>query len=50
MPESGLPRCSRFSCEPSDGLSAKWDVSDYPGLLAKSPQMIAGVLAPSAQS
>jgi anti-sigma regulatory factor (Ser/Thr protein kinase) len=29
----------------SDGLSAKWDISDYPGLLAKSPQMIAGVLA-----
>ncbi|MFN2597685.1 MAG: ATP-binding protein [Pyrinomonadaceae bacterium] len=29
----------------SDGLSATWDIEDYPGLLAKSPQMIAGVLA-----
>jgi anti-sigma regulatory factor (Ser/Thr protein kinase) len=29
----------------SDGLSATWDIGDYPGLLAKSPQMIAGVLA-----
>ncbi len=29
----------------SDGLSASWDITDYPGLIAKSPQMIAGVLA-----
>jgi anti-sigma regulatory factor (Ser/Thr protein kinase) len=28
----------------SDGLSASWDVADYPGLLHKSPQLIAGVL------
>jgi hypothetical protein len=29
----------------SDGLSASWDITDYPGLLARSPQMLAGVLA-----
>lgn len=29
----------------SDGLSASWDIADYPGLLSKSPQMFAGVLA-----
>jgi anti-sigma regulatory factor (Ser/Thr protein kinase) len=29
----------------SDGLSANWDIEDYPGLAAKSPQLIAGVLA-----
>lgn len=28
----------------SDGLSATWDSSAYPGLLAKSPQLVAGVL------
>ncbi|HLL73686.1 MAG TPA: ATP-binding protein [Pyrinomonadaceae bacterium] len=28
----------------SDGLSASWDMGDYPGLLQKSPQLIAGVL------
>ncbi|MCA1612813.1 MAG: ATP-binding protein [Acidobacteria bacterium] len=28
----------------SDGLSATWDINDYPGLLAKSPQLLAGVL------
>ena len=28
----------------SDGLSATWDISAYPGLLSKSPQLIAGVL------
>ena len=28
----------------SDGLSASWDVNDYPGLLQKSPQLMAGVL------
>lgn len=28
----------------SDGLSATWDIGDYPGLLAKSPQLLAGVL------
>jgi anti-sigma regulatory factor (Ser/Thr protein kinase) len=28
----------------SDGLSASWDIGDYPGLLAKSPQLMAGVL------
>jgi anti-sigma regulatory factor (Ser/Thr protein kinase) len=28
----------------SDGLSASWDVASYPGLLAKSPQLLAGVL------
>jgi hypothetical protein len=29
----------------SDGLSASWDIEDYPGLASKSPQLIAGVLA-----
>ena len=29
----------------SDGVSATWDIGDYPGLLAKSPQLLAGVLA-----
>ena len=28
----------------SDGISATWDVSAYPGLASKSPQMLAGVL------
>jgi anti-sigma regulatory factor (Ser/Thr protein kinase) len=28
----------------SDGLSASWDISSYPGLLGKSPQLLAGVL------
>jgi hypothetical protein len=28
----------------SDGLSAKWDLSDYPGLAANHPALIAGVL------
>ena len=28
----------------SDGLSATWDINDYPGLLARSPQLLAGVL------
>jgi len=28
----------------SDGLSASWDINAYPGLLAKSPQLIAGIL------
>ncbi len=28
----------------SDGLSATWDIGAYPGLLTKSPQLIAGVL------
>jgi anti-sigma regulatory factor (Ser/Thr protein kinase) len=28
----------------SDGVSANWDIADYPGLLAKSPQLLAGVL------
>ncbi|HVF51067.1 MAG TPA: ATP-binding protein [Pyrinomonadaceae bacterium] len=28
----------------SDGLSASWDINSYPGLLAKSPQLLAGVL------
>jgi hypothetical protein len=28
----------------SDGLSAKWDLSDYPGLAASHPSLIAGVL------
>ena len=28
----------------SDGLSATWDIGAYPGLLAKSPQLTAGVL------
>jgi anti-sigma regulatory factor (Ser/Thr protein kinase)/serine/threonine protein phosphatase PrpC len=28
----------------SDGISAKWDAAAYPGLVAKSPQLLAGVL------
>lgn len=28
----------------SDGLSASWNMADYPGLLLKSPQMIASIL------
>jgi hypothetical protein len=28
----------------SDGVSASWDINDYPGLLQKSPQMLAGIL------
>lgn len=28
----------------SDGLSARWDINSYPGLLNRSPQMLAGVL------
>ena len=28
----------------SDGLSATWDINAYPGLLGKSPQLLAGVL------
>lgn len=28
----------------SDGLSASWDISSYPGLLERSPQLLAGVL------
>lgn len=28
----------------SDGLSAKWDLSQYPGLLSRDPALIAGVL------
>jgi len=28
----------------SDGLSATWDLANYPGLLARSPQLLAGVL------
>ena len=28
----------------SDGLSARWDLSDYPGLLTRDPGVIAGVL------
>jgi anti-sigma regulatory factor (Ser/Thr protein kinase) len=28
----------------SDGLSATWDIGAYPGLLRKTPQLIAGVL------
>jgi hypothetical protein len=28
----------------SDGLSAKWDLSAYPGLVAAHPSLIAGVL------
>ncbi|HZI20704.1 MAG TPA: ATP-binding protein [Pyrinomonadaceae bacterium] len=29
----------------TDGLSAKWDLSSYPGLRHRSPQLMAGVLA-----
>ena len=28
----------------SDGVSASWDVDDYPGLLQHSPQLMAGIL------
>ena len=28
----------------TDGLSTKWDVQDYPGLLQRSPQLLTGVL------
>ncbi|HYY41745.1 MAG TPA: ATP-binding protein [Pyrinomonadaceae bacterium] len=28
----------------TDGVSAKWDIQDYPGLLQHSPQLLAGVL------
>ncbi len=28
----------------SDGLSTKWDMQDYPNLLQRSPQLLAGVL------
>jgi anti-sigma regulatory factor (Ser/Thr protein kinase) len=28
----------------SDGISATWDIATYPGLLNKSPQLLAGVL------
>jgi len=28
----------------SDGISASWDPSSYPGILARSPQLLAGVL------
>lgn len=28
----------------SDGISATWDASSYPGLISKSPQLIAGVV------
>ncbi|MGB9177767.1 MAG: ATP-binding protein [Pyrinomonadaceae bacterium] len=28
----------------SDGLSARWDIDAYPGLAARSPQLIAGIL------
>lgn len=28
----------------TDGVSASWDISAYPGLLGKTPQMLAGVL------
>ena len=28
----------------SDGISASWDAAAYPGLLARSPQLLAGVL------
>ncbi|HEY0376340.1 MAG TPA: ATP-binding protein [Pyrinomonadaceae bacterium] len=28
----------------SDGLSASWDISSYPGILERSPQLLAGVL------
>lgn len=29
----------------TDGLSARWDINSYPGLLGKSPQLMAGILA-----
>jgi hypothetical protein len=28
----------------SDGISARWDLADYPGLLSHDPAVIAGVL------
>jgi anti-sigma regulatory factor (Ser/Thr protein kinase)/serine/threonine protein phosphatase PrpC len=28
----------------SDGLSASWDIASYPGLLERSPQLLAGIL------
>jgi anti-sigma regulatory factor (Ser/Thr protein kinase)/serine/threonine protein phosphatase PrpC len=28
----------------SDGLSEKWDINSYPGLLERSPQLLAGIL------
>jgi anti-sigma regulatory factor (Ser/Thr protein kinase) len=28
----------------SDGVSASWDIESYPGLLVKSPQLVAGIL------
>jgi hypothetical protein len=28
----------------SDGLSETWDINSYPGLLGRSPQLLAGVL------
>ncbi|HEV2762618.1 MAG TPA: hypothetical protein VGV38_06450, partial [Pyrinomonadaceae bacterium] len=28
----------------TDGVSASWDIGSYPGLLERSPQLIAGVL------
>lgn len=28
----------------SDGLSARWDINSYPGLINRSPQMLAGIL------
>jgi anti-sigma regulatory factor (Ser/Thr protein kinase) len=28
----------------SDGVSASWDMNDYPGLLQRSPQLLAGIL------
>jgi anti-sigma regulatory factor (Ser/Thr protein kinase) len=28
----------------SDGVSASWDIESYPGLLSRSPQLLAGVL------
>jgi hypothetical protein len=28
----------------SDGLSASWDIESYPGLLQRTPQLIAGTL------
>jgi len=28
----------------SDGVSASWDIESYPGLLQRSPQLLAGIL------
>jgi len=28
----------------TDGISAAWDITAYPGLLGRSPQLLAGVL------